>query len=41
MVKYNGGEYMYSQICINRSSLGQKKKWSDKTSDLLKEVQFI
>ena len=32
---------MYSQTCIKRSPLGQKKEWSFKTCDLLKEVQFI
>jgi hypothetical protein len=26
--------------CIKRSPLGQRKKWSYKTGDLLKEVQF-
>jgi hypothetical protein len=30
----------YSQTCIKRSPLVQRKKWSYKTGDLLKEVQF-
>ena len=30
-----------SQTCIKRSRLGQSKKWSSKTGDLSKEVQFI
>ena len=29
---------IYSQTCIKRSPLGQRKKWSFKTVDLLKEV---
>ena len=34
-------ELFYSQYCIKRSPLGQRKKWSFKTGDHLKEVQFI
>jgi len=30
-----------SQTCIKRSTLGQRKRWSFKTGDLLKEVQFM
>jgi hypothetical protein len=31
----------YSQTYIKRSLFGQRQKWSFKTGDLLKEVQFI
>jgi len=31
----------YSQAWVKRSHLGSKKKWSFKTGDLLKKVQFI
>ena len=33
--------YRYSQTCIKRSVLGERKKWPYKTDDLLKEGQFI
>ena len=32
---------IYSQTCIKRSHLGQRKKWPYKISDLLEDVQFI
>jgi hypothetical protein len=32
---------IYSQTCIKRSPLGQRKSGPVKTGDLLKEVQFI
>ena len=31
----------FNQTCIKRSVLGQRKKWSSKTSDLLIKVSFI
>jgi hypothetical protein len=34
-------EIRSSQSCIKKSPLGQRKKWSFKTGDLLKQVQFM
>jgi hypothetical protein len=34
-------KHMYSQICIKRSPMVERKKRPYKTGDLLREVQFL